>query len=242
MIPKKAVDAIQVAVDKLFDRLLVRLVGPQLADKQISIRLLREHSLPAIFEDACKEEGGKPNHEALESIAEIASNYIEAYRDICAARVLKEVNSFLTKNPKADIDVVLGGQLADVWKDVSNSVQKVVEAETNTAKNVGFLDAITQISGSDDPVVYFSGPLDSLTCSECKRLFWMGDGHTPRLWYLSEINHGYAKKGDPAPSISGQHPACRHSLCHMPPGYGFDAAGNIQYKHVGYDAIKVQRG
>lgn len=35
---------------------------------------------------------------------------------------------------------------------------------------------------------------------------------------------------------------CRHSICHMPPGYGFDAAGNIEYKHVGYDAIKVQRG
>lgn len=196
------------AVDKLFDRLLTRFVGPELADKQIRVRVVKGNTLQGIFEAACKEEGGTPNRKAIESLADIASNYIEAYRDICTARVLKEVNAFLTEKPSADVATVLGGKLSDVWGDISNSVRKVVEAETNTAKNVGFMDAITQISDTDDPVVYFSGPLDAHTCSECKRLFLMGDGHTPRLWYMSELGHGYAKKGDAAPSCGGQHPNC----------------------------------
>ncbi len=107
---------------------------------------------------------------------------------------------------------------------------------------MGTLEAITKInaySDIDDPVVYWICVKDTALCKECQRLLLMGDG-TPRLWYLSECTHSYGKRGDSAPSVSGQHPTCRCIMATMITGYGFKD-GSITYIGTGHDALLDQR-
>lgn len=77
-------------------------------------------------------------------------------------------------------------------------------------------------------------------CDRCKELHLMPDGVTPRLWLLSEVNRGYAKKGDAVPSMSGQHPHCRCGIVTVTEGYGFKN-GSITYISPGHDEMKRQR-
>jgi hypothetical protein len=199
-----------------------------------------------MYESAVEAENGSPSDQTLANLLEVVQNYIEAYRSVAKAKVLKEVQSFLEETErkaiKTDVETVLGGRLSEVWRDVSDSVNQMVEAETNTAKNVGCMEGIAATSGSDDPVVFFVVVRDDILCDECKRLHLMGDGHTPRLYYMSEVGSAYHKKGDHDPKIGGLHPRCRCSLANCPPGWGFDAGGMLEWKGPGYSAIDVQRG
>lgn len=236
------------SLDDLFDKLKVKLIGPQSVPKSVRIGVIHEFTLPGLFAAAAAEEGVAPHFDSLVAALGIADSYIEAYRDIAKARVVREVQAFLTdaenKGIKTDIQTVLGGKLSDVWTDVSDSVHQIVDSEANAVKNLGITEGIIQMnaeSSIDDPVVYFVVVRDEHTCSECKRLHLMGDGHTPRLWYMSEIGSGYHKKGDDTPKFSGLHPHCRCTLAGILPGYGFDDGGGQEYKRQGYDAMAVQR-
>lgn len=248
MLSKTAIKAIHGSVDDLFDNLLVRLIGPQLFPKTVKIGFIKDFSLPGLYEAAAQDEDHHGSDQTLANLLEVSQSYVEAYRDIAKARVVKEVQSFLAdterKGIKTDVETVLGGKLSEVWRDVSESVDQIVEAEANTAKNMGAMEGIAKIAslnGIDDPVVFFVVVRDENLCDECKRLHLMGDMHTPRLWYMSEVGSGYHKKGQDNPKLGGLHPRCRCSLTSMPSGYGFDAGGMIEYKSPGYDAMAVQR-
>lgn len=243
-----SIEAIHSSLDDLFDRLKIRLIGPQSVPKRIRIGVIQEYTLPGLFAAAAAEEGADPNFKDLTAALGVANSYIEAYRDIAKAKVVKEVQSFLNdaehKGIKTDLPTVLGGKLSDIWSDVSDSVHQIVDTEANTVKNIGILEGIKQInaeSNIDDPVVYFVVVRDEKLCDECKELHLMGDGHTPRLWYMSEVASGYHKKGHDSPSLNGLHPHCRCTMASIMPGYGFDAGGKIEYKRKGYDAMAVQR-
>ncbi len=82
---------------------------------------------------------------------------------------------------------------------------------------------------------------DGVLCEECIRLHLMPDKITPRLWYLSEVDHGYHQHGDDRPSISGEHPNCRCVLTTLVPGFGF-RSGEIIWVKAGHQEIDVQRG
>ncbi len=242
------IKAIHDHLDDLFDKLKVKLIGPQSVPKSVRIGVIHEFTLPGLFAAAAAEEGVAPHFDSLVAALGIADSYIEAYRDIAKARVVREVQAFLTdaenKGIKTDIQTVLGGKLSDVWTDVSDSVHQIVDSEANAVKNLGITEGIIQMnaeSSIDDPVVYFVVVRDEHTCSECKRLHLMGDGHTPRLWYMSEIGSGYHKKGDDTPKFGGLHPHCRCTLAGILPGYGFGDGGSQEYKRQGYDAMAVQR-
>jgi hypothetical protein len=243
------IKAIHKAIDILFDRARVRVLGPQSVDKRIYGAGHDEKlSIPGIFRAASYEEYNKPDIAILHTLMENVGNYIESYRSATKAEVVKKVDTFLaeaaTRGIKTDLATVLGGQLADVWKKTTNDMHRLIDTEAQNARAVGALDGIIKVNASqgiEDPVVCWVVVRDGKCCYECMRLHMMPDGITPRLWYLSEVKSGYAKRGDEVPSLSEQHPHGRCSIVTMMPSYGFDAKGFITFKKLGYNAIEEQR-
>lgn len=245
-----AVNLIETSVEKLFTKAKARFLGrvPPNSPKGLIMSLVPDLSIGGLFKIAAKTENVKHNENLLHSVSQIGLNYLEATKEKAKAKVLQSVQAFIEDANKNDIDTdvetVLGGELSDLWADLSHDVKRIVETETTTARNLSLMDAITKINlsaGISDPVVFFIVVRDNSLCSECKRLHLQKDGKTPRVWRLSEVGNGYHKKGDSNPKAAGLHPHCRCVLTTLLPGYGFDNSGMVEYKSPGYDEYAHQR-
>lgn len=249
---KAAQAAIHKAVDVIFERVKYRYLGPnaaKLSDKKITIGYTPHLTLQGLFNAASAEERTKPDQPTSDALARIAIGYLDAAKAKARATVTSSVEQFIrdadSKGVKTDVETVLGGKLVEVWGTTATDVKRILETESNTAKNLGVLDGITKVNaaaGIEDPVVYFVTAKDKDVCSECLRLHTLGDDvMTPRLWYLSEISHGYHKRSGNVPCYAGCHPSCRCSLVTLMSGYGLHA-GSVVYVKAGHSEIKKQRG
>jgi hypothetical protein len=243
-----ALKVIQKAVDLVFDRAKARVLGPWSVSKQIAIDHNHHLSLPGIFEQAAREEGYAPDIRTLKQLMGIAGGYVDSTREQVKARVVKEVTAFLADahaaGVKTDLRTVLGGKLSEVMDAATVSMRRIIDTEANQAKNVSILDGIGRISaaqGIEDPVVYFVSVNDDSRCAECTRLHTV-DGTRPKLWLLSEVGHGYHKRGEDNPKIGGLHPNCRCTMATLMPGYGFDAGGRVIYVARDHNEFTKQRG
>jgi len=209
---KKTMTKIADAVDALFDKMKVRLLGPRMVDKKLFITYNREKSLPGLYEQAHIEEKGIPDKEHLDQLVRTTENYLEAVRHRAKAKTVVAVQSFMAENPDANVTDVLGGELADIYGQVKHEVRRIADTEAQHFRNVGVMDGIVRVSaahGISDPIVYFVTVRDQYRCEECTRLHLLEDGITPRVWKLSELGHGYHQKGDENPKVGGLHPHCR---------------------------------
>lgn len=246
-----AIKAIQKTVDELFERAKARFLGPRAVDKRLYFRVRGidpNYSLPGIFAAASQEEKVKPDTQILNKLLANAESYMDAYRSHAKANVVKAVDAWLQEaamsGVQTDVKTVLGGELADVWKKVTNDLSRMVNTEAQNVKNVGILEGIISSnasSGIEDPVVYFVIVRDEHVCDECMRLHMMSDGKTPKVWYLSELGHGYHKKGQDNPKLGGLHPHCRCSLVTLMPGFGFNKEGFVSYIEPGWNELENQR-
>lgn len=248
-ISKTTRKAIDLAIDRLFERAKARLLGPDpRKGKSISFSYIPEFTLSGLFIAASKEEGvSTPNHDLLAGLLKIAESYMDAQKEAAKAKVIQSVQSFIqdtsTKRGKTDIESVLGEQLTDLWTKIHADVRKVVETETTVARNMGVDDAIQRISamaGVEDPVVYFVTVRDASRCNECTRLHLMPDKTTPRVYLRSQVKAGYHKRGEDSPSVGGLHPHCRCVMSVLTPGFGFDSGGRVVWKSYGWDQLKEQ--
>lgn len=213
-----AIKLIEKAVDLLFDRARARFLGPQAVPKRLYLTLSDFNSaltLPGIYASSAREERAIPDMKLMDALVRNAGNYLDAYRSSAKARVVKQVSAFLQQAEHSgvptDLETVLGGQLADLWKQTSTDVRRLVDTESTNARNMGTLEGIVGVNASqgvEDPIVYWVVVRDEHLCSECKKLHLLDDGVTPRLWKLSEVGHGYHKKGDSMPAVGGLHPHC----------------------------------
>lgn len=240
--------AIEKAVDHTFDRLKVRLLGPQSVGKRIYVGYTRQYSLPGLFEQAAREEGVAADLMTLNQLLKVAGGYVDATREKTKARVVREVQGFLADAHKGGIDTdlrtVLEGKLSEVWSETAHAVRRIIDTEATHTKNVGVLDGIVRINsaaGIEDPLVYFVVVRDKDLCNECKRLHLLPDEITPRVWKMSEVGSGYHKKGESNPKMGGLHPHCRCSLVTLMPGYGFDGKGMVTYISKNHDEYAKQR-
>lgn len=247
---KPAVKKVHAAVDKMFDNLKTRSLGYKaMGGKKLYVAYRRDLSLPGLFEAAMSEEGGKPNTGLLDSLLAVSGNYIDSTKERAKAKVVQAVNAALgefsaTKPSKAEMRAAIEAELTKVWDEMTGHVQRIVETEGNTAKNVGLFDAILQMNeraGVEDPTMYFVVVRDDSLCAECKRLHLQEDGVTPRLWKLSEVGHSYHKRGEEKPKLNGLHPHCRCVPVTLLPGFGFDAKGGLTFKRPGHDELGMQR-
>lgn len=250
MIPKlskTATKTVEMAIEQMFLRAKARLIGPGMLGQQIAVAYRPDLTLPALFHAASKEEGAVPNQETLESVMRIADSYLDSVKERAKARVVNEINAFLRSahlsGVKTDVQTVLGGKLTEVWGGIRTQLHAIVDAEANQTKNISLMEGILKVNAADgieDPLVYFIVVRDGDLCEECKRLHLLDDGKTPRVYRLSEIGHGYHKKGEPDPKLGGLHPHCRCTMGTLLPGYGFDKAGMIRYIGRGHDEYAKQ--
>lgn len=245
---KGAVADIHRSVDFLFDRIKGRILGPGFvrsrADKNIFIGHKPEFSIPGLYRAAAAEEGTRATESALNGMAQIAASYLDAEREKTKAKVVKAVMTWLADSKKkTDVATVLGGELADVFGEMSRNVERIVATESTTARNMGTLEGISKVAAASnvsDPTVFFVTVRDNDLCPECRRLHIGPDGVTPRVWKLSEVSSGYHKRGEESPSIGGLHPHCRCTLTYLSKGFGFDGAGRIKYIEPDHDEYAAQ--
>lgn len=247
-----AVKLINKAVDELFDRLHERVRGDKAwshGGKRLRIAFKKENTLQGLFEAASKEEGVNPHVDVVKPLLNIASAYVDAVREKTKAKVVQGVQSFIqeaaTKGVATNVETVLGGHLADVWKETTNDIKRIIETETTVVRNTGLMDGILRTNammGVEDPTVFFIIVRDGNACGECTRLHMLDDGVTPRVWKMSELGSGYHKKGDANPKVGGLHPHCRCQLGTLMPGFGFNGAGRVSYIAPGHDEYAKQRG
>lgn len=249
-LPRSIVKAIYAAVDSVFNKAITRLTARPPVDKRIYIGGGKpRRTLASLFEAASAEEHAKADQDVLRTLLDVAEGFIDAQRHSTKAHVVKSVEAWLNKaaatGVETDVETVLQGELAGVFRKATEGIQKIVATESNVAKNTGTLDGVVRVnaaSGIEDPVVYFVVVRDNSLCPECKRIHLMADEKTPRLWYLSEVGHGYHKKGEENPKLAGLHPNCRCSMATLLPGYGFDGAGMVSYIKPDHIEIDAQRG
>jgi len=242
-----AVKEIEAGVDTIFERAKARLLGPYAGGKTLAAGFTHDFSLPGIFEAAAEEEGVKASEEVLETVLRIAANYLDASKQKAKARVIHTVQSFVTEaahqGVPTNVETVLGGQLSKLWGQVSSDVKRIVETETTQARNISVLDGISRIAamrGDDDPTVFFVVVRDASLCEECRRLHLNEDG-SPRVYKMSELGHGYHKKGEDDPKVGGLHPHCRCVLTVLMSGYGVNVKGMVTFVKPGHDELAEQR-
>lgn len=244
-----AIKRIYKAIEDLYDRAKIRLLGPSAVPKRIYFSHSPFHSLPGLFSQAAKEEGVRPNEQVLHQLLQVAGSYLDAQKERTKARVVNEVSATLTEAHHAGVDTdlptVLGGKLSEVWGETANNVRRIVETEATHTRNVGVLEGISRVNaaaGIEDATIFFVVVHDDDLCSECERIHLMEDGKTPRLYRMSEVGAGYHKKGQNNPKMGGLHPNCRCSITTLMPGYGFNSAGLVVYVKKGHDELAKQRG
>jgi len=246
---KTAVRLIHQSLDKLFNRLQQRVLSHKFTqEKQLVIGYKPRLTLDSIFTAAAKDQGVEPDEDALSVLIRTAEGYIDAVRSRTKSRVVNAVDAWLKKAAKegveTDVETVLGGELADVYGESANHIKRILETEGTHAVNAGALDGIVKINayqGIADPVVYFSGVLDTKTCEPCKRLHWLNDSTIPRVWKLSSLHHGYGKRDDEVPTSQSRHPNCRCLMSTLLPGFGFTDDGKVTYISPGHDEWEKQR-
>ena len=256
LLPKSAVKAVSQAVGAIFARARKRFLNREVEGKQIRFGVKMperpaEHrldlSLKGLFDAAAHAEGMQPNAKLYESVERGVNDYLDAHEKLAVAKVLNNVQAYLHDvdigSSKADPEKALGDVLKSTFEKVGQDVAKVIDTESNRAKNISTLEAISKISainGISDPIVYFAGPTDSHTCKDCMKLYFLPDQITPRVWKTSELKAGYFKRGDTCPCIGALHPHCRHALCSVMLGYGFEN-GKLKYIEPGYSVWDAQR-
>lgn len=243
--------AIELIISRVFKKAKARFLGTPVQDssKSLSFDYKPELSIKGIFNYAAMTEGAKPNVELLGSISKISTSYFDAAEAKAKAKIINKLQSILTEgfnNPEhPNIASVMAKETSDLWDEITNDVKRIASTETNSAKNISTMDAITKVNmlaGINDPIVAFICVHDDSLCPECKKLHLMPNEVTPRAWKLSELGAGYHKKGDKTPKISGLHPNERCQLVTIMPGYGFDSSGRITYKYPGWNELNHQRG
>lgn len=241
---KHQMNVIDRLVDTLFERVKARFIKPS-GPKQLRGNWNWNNSLEGVYTLSLKNHGLDYNDDTYQKLARIAGSYLDATKEKTKAQVLKTIEDFFAQEnfSHGNIDKKLVQELENVMVQAQSSVERIVSTELNSAKNVGTLEGIDELSaaiGEKDPTVAFIGPIDDDTCDECKRIYLLSDGLTPKVYKKSELNPGYHKKGNSRPSMLGAHPRCRHSMVLVPKGYGFKN-GRIDYISLEHDEWDSQK-
>jgi hypothetical protein len=252
ILSKAAMLSLKAIVASLFDRARLRLLGKKSKRNDVLKGKAPEYiphaSVPGVFDEAAASERMRPNEQLRDAVNKVTEGYLNVQQELATTQVVHAVQSFLSNaesGHKTNVNEVLKEELNDIMGKVTDNVKKIAETETTKARNASSIDAVGKIAaafGIQDPVVAFLTVRDDKCCSECKRVHLLEDGITPRVFKMSEVNHGYHKKGENAPSVSGIHPRCRCTCVSMLPGYGFDESGGISFIAIGHDEWKKQRG
>lgn len=184
--------------------------------------------------------GVKPSTKRMKALAKITGNYIESQK-------LKTLNHVLMSIEESGNLEDLSDLIREEMEKATGYVKKVVSTDLRNVQANAEKEGIEKLGASigvDDPNVAKLGVVDEKLCKNCKSL-WHSDQnlHKPKIYKLSQLKEGYMKDHkNPEPTVNATHPFCRHVLTMIPPGYGFNERGNLEFKGFGYDAYEEQEG
>lgn len=245
----QSISLIKRALDGMFNRLKVRLLNRQFEPKQIRIgvrepKLDSTNGLEEIFLESSKIYGYDLPDKTKKTLYEVAERYVDGHREIAKARVINRVEAFIEESKKdLNPELAIQSEVLEVMKGVTNSVKSIVAGEVVKARGATIahgIESVAKTISDSDPTVAFFTSKDEHVCEECTRLHLLEDKITPRAWKLSEVGHGYHKRGDSNPKMGLLHPNCRCQLVYISPGYGFKA-GKLSYISPEHDEYKAQR-
>lgn len=241
-IPLRVKKIIENRISQLFDSVKSRFLSPRFK-REGNPHFDRSLSLPGMYEDANKVEGGIPSIETVESLIDSSDKYFNSLKDKTVNKVISNLEGTLSEGDVTPED--LNESIAGSLEEVKAEVQRIVESQTQASKNIGLFDGILRRAGAvgiADPLVAFV-PVKNRAdiCDECFRLHLLEDGITPRVYKFSELTAGYHEKGSDVPSIHSAHPNCRCAPITLFYGYGFKG-GKIAYISKDHNEYNFQRG
>lgn len=243
-------DRIHDFIEEMFENVAVRFLGgiKKLSGRRHILMHYTGKSLANLYVQAMQI-GRKPNEvekDALKGLLDSAYGFIEGLKGQTRASVvervdgaIKEAHSKGEQVSEEHVKTILSEEMGKA----RSKMLGIAEGESTKTRNVGSAMGLSEQAannGDQDPTVYFVIVRDGDTCKECLRLHMMPDGATPRVFKLSDLKHGYHKRGEDTPSLYGLHPHCRCTLTYLQPGWGFTDSGFITYKGKGHDQHKKQ--
>jgi hypothetical protein len=249
-LPFEALEAIENLIKTKFDTLSLDFLGiiPLISKEKHMIFTTSRNNIISLYLQALGTR--TPNaveEQTLKKLMTIASGYIDALRDRTTARILNDVDSYVS-NSNAKQEIISEESITNIIEEqlgkATGHLKMIVNSESNKASNVGTALQISKIAeekGIEDPTVFFIVTRDDVTGKEEWILHLLPDRVTPRLWKLSEIGAEYHKVGDPNPKLPGLHPNCRCKLTILMLGWGFDSSGRVKFIGLAHDEFKEQR-
>jgi hypothetical protein len=243
-------EKISLIIEDMFDNIAMDFIGniPRLKDKKrLVISSSPNMGLSHLFIQAMNNHS--PNDlekDFLKGLLSSADGYIESLKNRTKSNVIDRIDTLVNeaKNSNTSVDPEqMQLVLEDEFQKAKSHIKTITESEASKVRNLGTAMKITRAAASledNDPTVFFVTMKDSDVCKECTRLHTV-DGTTPRLWKISQLKHGYHKRGEENPSIYGCHPGCRCHLTYLSQGFGFDKDGKIQYRYEDFDAFEYQK-
>ena len=213
----KATEAIEKLIHTKFDALSLQFLGliPQKTkEKRIVFSTSRQNLISLFLQGLGDRDPNQIEEQTLKKLMKIASGYLDALKDRTAAKVIADIDAYVT-NQNAKRETVSGSEINKIIEDdmkrAKNHFKMIANSESNKAVNTGTALQISKMADEkkeEDPTVFFIVTIDDATGPEEFVLHLLPDKKTPRVWKLSEIGSEYHKKGDPNPKLPGLHPNC----------------------------------
>lgn len=238
--------AIEFNVSDIFYRLKLRLLGRFFTGPRIYFELVDDldplNTLEALYHYTANMMYGstfKPSIKRIKSLNKVTDNYIEAER-------LKTVNNVIKAVEHGKSLEEIEGIIQETLDKSKEYIDMLVVTEARNIQSNAEREGVEKIAASigvEDPTVCKVGVVDDKMCKVCREL-WHTEANVfvPRVYKLSELHDGYNRSAkDPVPTVLASHPRCRHVLTFIPPNFGFNGRGIIEFKGFGYDVYAEQR-
>lgn len=232
-------------VESLFDTTKAGLLGKFFKGPKMYFDVVRRtdplHTIEGIYTFTLKMLYGpeaKPKQSNIKNLAEITSNYIDAQEMKVKNHIIADVQK--AKTPSEAIRLVRGH-----FEKAGEYLDLLVANEAHITQAYASREGITKLAsdiGVDDPTVVFLGVTDHKICKYCKSMYHdRANLKMPKPYKLSQVREGYFKPKEwdgKTPHQVPLHPRCRHVMSFVPPNFGFNSAGVIVFKEIGYDFHK----
>jgi hypothetical protein len=236
---KKQRQTILNKIDDMFMGLKARLLGRFFKGPRIYFQIVKQsdpmETLEGLYRHTMAHMFGpnaKINDENVEDLSEITANYIDAHKLKMANKIMAEVSQAKTSEEALNA-------IKSNMEKADDYISMLVSNEAKTVQSYAEREGIIQVASSigvKDPIVAKLGVIDEKMCKNCKDLWHSKNLRIPKVYKLSELTNGYnTDHKNPVPTVGPTHPNCRHTMTLIPPDYGFNDAGQVVFKSLGYN-------
>jgi hypothetical protein len=232
-------------IESLFEETKARLLGRFFRGPKMYFEVVRRtdplHTIEGIYQYSLSMlygAGIRPDEKNIENLTEVTGNYLDAQQ-------LKVKNHILAAVANAKTPSEAMRSIRSHFESTGKYVDLLISNEVRITQAYASREGITRLAsdiGVQDPTVVFLGVTDHKICKYCKSMYHdSANLRKPKPYKLSQLQEGYFKPKEwdgKTPHQSPVHPRCRHHMSFIPPNFGYNDNGTIEFKHFGYDYYK----